>query len=202
MSEEGPDPDSIALVNRVRAGDERASEELFFRYFQRLMALIGRRFPTRLSPRLDPEDVVQSAYRSFFTAAQDGRYVLKESGDLWKLLVAIAINKLHRRIAHHNAAKRAIDREVSVGETQGSFNIDPQKLATEPTPDEAVALREQLELVNGSLSQTTHRTMFELSLQGLPIAEISQKTMRTEHHVRRVLKSVRKSLEQRLLSES
>ena len=62
-----PDQNSIQLLNRVRSDDSGAAEELFERYLQRLLALVRTRLPGKLARRVDPDDVVQSAYRSFFT---------------------------------------------------------------------------------------------------------------------------------------
>src|SRR5262249_40685711 len=88
------DDDSAALVKRWTEGDERAAAELVNRYTGRLLALARSHLSAKLAARLDPEDVVQSAYRSFFADARDDRFVLKRSGDLWRLLAAITLHKL------------------------------------------------------------------------------------------------------------
>ncbi len=86
--------ESIELLSRVRQGDEQAASDLFDRYVERLIKLARSRLSAKLQRRVDPEDVVQSAYRSFFSHAQDGRYQLHKSGDLWRLLAAITVNKV------------------------------------------------------------------------------------------------------------
>jgi DNA-directed RNA polymerase specialized sigma24 family protein len=80
------DDPSAELLARWRAGDERAEDELFARYTSRLIELARRRLSAKLGRRLDPEDVVQSAYRSFCASARADRYTLRGSGDLWRLL--------------------------------------------------------------------------------------------------------------------
>ena len=65
---------SAELLARVQAGDELAAEELFRRFAERLIAVAGARLSARMARRIDAEDVVQSAYRSFFCKARDGRY--------------------------------------------------------------------------------------------------------------------------------
>ena len=62
------------LLDRVHRGDEQAAEELLDRYVSRLIQLARSRLPSKLARRLDPEDVVQSACRSFFRRAGAGLY--------------------------------------------------------------------------------------------------------------------------------
>ena len=59
------------LVTRYREGDELAAQELFARYVERLTRLARSRLSPKLSSRFDPDDVVLSAYRSFFLGARD-----------------------------------------------------------------------------------------------------------------------------------
>src|SRR5664279_5023630 len=54
--------ESVAeLVARCREGDSQAETLLFERHLQSLLALVRARISTRLAPRFDAEDVVQSA---------------------------------------------------------------------------------------------------------------------------------------------
>src|SRR6202022_1988105 len=101
------------LVARWRAGDQQAAAELFQRYADRLIALARSRLSARLARTVDPEDVVHSAYRSFFADPRAGRYDLERGGDLWRLLVAITLHKLYHQVDRSKAAKRNVDREVS-----------------------------------------------------------------------------------------
>src|SRR6188508_3437537 len=73
------DDKSMQLLNRVRDKDPQAAMELFDRYVQRLVALVRVRLSPKLKRRIDPEDVVQSAYRSFFMHAQTGQFSLQRS---------------------------------------------------------------------------------------------------------------------------
>jgi len=128
---------SAEILERFRQGDEQAAEQLFSRYVGRLTALARARLSPKLSARTDPEDVVLSAYRSFFVAAREGRFALARSGDLWRLLVAITLHKLYRQVRKHEAASRSIDSE--------SLAIDSELLAQEPRPEEVVGVADELE---------------------------------------------------------
>src|SRR5689334_8029550 len=102
---------SVELLRRVAAGDNQAATEVFEQYVERLTALARSRLSAKLAPRVDPEDIVQSAYRSFFVAAGRGQFELQRSGDLWRLLVEITLHKLYRTAQHHLAQQRAVSRE-------------------------------------------------------------------------------------------
>ena len=126
--------DSEILLHRIRNGDEEASQEAFERYADQLLGLVRSRLPTKLGRRIDPEDVLQSAYRSFFVRAQDGHYKLRRAGDLGRLLAAITMNKLGRQIERHSAEKRNISRERDLNTGDSSSAPAPiQALAEEPT---------------------------------------------------------------------
>src|SRR5438445_12984995 len=100
---------SADLLSRLATGDERAAEEVFERYVQRLTHLARSRLAAKLASRVDPEDIVMSAYRSFFVAARDGKYQLQRSGDLWRLLVEVTLHKLYHAAERHLAHRRSVD---------------------------------------------------------------------------------------------
>ncbi len=83
-------PESKVLVSRWRKGDQDAAKQLFDRYASRLVALARRQISHRLASRLDPEDVVQSVFRSFFGRVKAGKFRIEEQDDLGKLLVRIS----------------------------------------------------------------------------------------------------------------
>jgi RNA polymerase sigma-70 factor (ECF subfamily) len=99
------------LMARWCQGDQQAAAELFRRYANRLIELARSRMPSQLNSRIDPEDVVQSVYRSFFTGSREGRYELQRGGDLWRLLVTITLHKLYHQVERNLAGKRALGRE-------------------------------------------------------------------------------------------
>ncbi len=187
------DVTSAELLARFETGDGEAAEELFARYVERLTRLARSRLSPKLSRRLDAEDVVLSAYRSFFLAAEQGRFSLAHSGDLWRLLVRITLHKLYRSAAHHRAAMRSIERETSAGDTDPLLS---EFTAREPTPDEAVALTDEVEWLFAKLPVTARRAL-ELRLQGESVADIAAEIGQSERHVRRSLALARKRIAQR-----
>src|SRR5947199_272083 len=102
---------SAELLERYRRHDEAAAEALFCRYAERLTRLARVRLSRRLAARVDTEDVVLSAYRSFFVLARAGGVALRQSGDLWRLLVRITLRKVCRSARRHRADCRSVERE-------------------------------------------------------------------------------------------
>tara|TARA_R110000868_G_scaffold411767_2_gene709411 strand:+ start:21326 stop:22735 length:1410 start_codon:yes stop_codon:yes gene_type:complete len=182
---------SQELLQMYQAGQSEAATAIFDRYVARLIALARSRIGSKLGRRVDAEDIVQSAYRSFFVHASDDEFQLKEAGDLWRLLASITLNKLYGQIEKHTAAKRSIHHE------------DPTDLATaartpEPSAEEVVAIIEELHTVIRELPPE-ERMVLTASLQGQENPEISKSVNRSERTVRRLLANARRKIEQRLL---
>jgi len=182
--------DSIDLLRRLELGDEYAAFELFDRFVVRLVSLARSRMSSRLQQRLDPDDVVQSALRSFFRRARRQEFTLVESGDLWRLLSAITVNKTRSRARHHTAGRRALEAEV------GAL-CSPDELARDPTPEEACILLEELTLVIGRLSPL-HRSIVELYAQNYSVAAVADRVKCTERSVYRALSKCEEAVRERL----
>lgn len=183
---------SQELLRAYEDGQDDAATEIFDRYVERLLALIRKRIGPKLQRRVDAEDVAQSAYRSFFVHAKDGDYQLGQSGDLWRLLASIALNKLHRQIEKHTAAKRSIDREEPVDTPIDNLAIP------EPTAAEAVAVFEGLQIALAQLSDD-ERLVVSASLQGRSLAEIGVEIDKSERTVRRLLADGKRKVQQYIL---
>lgn len=185
---------SKELLQQYSAGRDGAATEIFDRYVMRLVALVRKRTSPKLARRFDPQDVVQSAYRSFFVAARDGQFVWRRSGDLWRLLVAITLNKLHGQIERQTAGKRDVAKEKSPGD------LAFEKLAPNPTPDEEAALLEQLQQFMVGLSEAK-RQVLQMRLAGLTVEQIAVGINRSQRTVRRLLQQVQADLEAQLIGK-
>ncbi len=192
-----PNSQSMDLLDRVRAGDDQAATELFERYVAQLLPLVRRRMSSKLTRRIDPEDVVQSAYRSFFRLLnEEQRVVLRRAGDLWRLLVGITVNKCRQQIEWHTAGKRAIYQEDELQSPTQSTPLAPEAVAQAPSPEEAATLVDEVEQLSACLDERT-RTVLELRLGGMSIPEIAEQIGRTERTVRRLLVTIRDQLNRR-----
>jgi RNA polymerase sigma-70 factor (ECF subfamily) len=187
--------DSFAeFLARLHNQDDAAAQELFARFAYQLIALAHRHISAGLRHKVEPEDVVQSAYKSFFCRYDAGNLDVVNWNGLWGLLTLITVRKCAERAAYHRAECRDAAREVSQprGEEAAQW-LDP--LGREPTPLEAAVLSETVEQLLAGLDEE-ERSIVELSLQGHTTREISEQLGRAERTVRRLREGVRHRLEQ------
>src|SRR5262245_46308569 len=114
-------PSDRSLLRRLRAGSEDAATQLYRRYAHRLRALARANTSAHRARRVDADDIVQSASRTFFAAVRQGLYDVPAGEALWTLLLVIALNKIRAEGLFHRAAKRDIraTSELSHPETGG-----------------------------------------------------------------------------------
>jgi RNA polymerase sigma-70 factor (ECF subfamily) len=186
--------DSFAdFLNRLQAGEDVAAQELFARFTHQLIALALRHIDGGLRHKVEPEDVVQSVYKSFFLRYGAGNLELLNWNSLWGLLTLITVRKCAERAAYHRAARRDAAREVAPPRgDEATPWLDP--LGREPTPLEAAVLSETIEQLLASLDED-ERPILELSLQGHTTREISERLGRAERTVRLLREGVRHRLE-------
>ena len=190
--------DTRGVFDRVQDGDEEAAREVFQRYLGRLVALARSRLSEKLQRKVDADDVVQSAFRSFFVRARDGQYTIERSGELWSLLASITRHKLLKKAEHFRQQKRNLDRDQPLA--AGADGTERElPAAGEPTDAEALALTDEVEFLMRGLDDV-QRTMLELRLQDQSIPDIARAVERSERTVRRFLGGFRDELAQRLQS--
>jgi RNA polymerase sigma-70 factor (ECF subfamily) len=177
------------VMDRLRAGDGDAAAEVFHRFANRLIALARSRLDHLLRAKVDPEDVMQSVYRSFFRRQAADSYEFAGWDGLWGMLTVITLRKCGHRAEYFHAVRRDVRREA-----QSNGNAELPAIAGDPTPSHAARLAETVEQVMRGLVGR-ERDIVALSLQGYETAEISAQVGRTERTVQRVLKRVREDLE-------
>jgi len=190
------------------SADERASgepndvagRELFGRFAQRLIALARLNLDARLRNKVDPEDVVQSVYKSFFLRYADLPLEEDENGGLWALLTLITLRKCADRARYYGTERRNVSREAPAHSADAP---EPwrEALGHEPTPEQAAMLTETVEQLLVELD-ASERPLLELSLQGFSTQEISEQLGRAERSVRRFRERVRKQLERMRLESA
>jgi RNA polymerase sigma-70 factor (ECF subfamily) len=186
------DPAFDDLMARLRAGDQDAATHIFNRFARQLINLTRSRLDTLLRPKMDPEDVLQSVYRSFFDRHARGQYDLENWDSLWGILTLITIRKCGHRLEYYRAARRDIQREAAL--PPEASGIGWEAVARDPTPSEAAQLTETIEQLMAGLT-SRQRDMVALRLQGYTAPEISARVKRTERTVQRVLQRVKTKLE-------
>jgi RNA polymerase sigma-70 factor (ECF subfamily) len=177
----------LELVSNFKAGSESAAQELFDRYCERLMRLAKRRIGQRMVSRVDPEDVLQSAFRTFFNRVRNDEFSFHEEDDLFKLLVRLTVHKTLRQIAFHRAGKRNPELEAAQG--SDAQDMLQQLSADEPSPEAAVALVDEFDRFMAQLPPLD-RQVLSLKLQGYSTLEIAEQINSYDRKVRRILERI------------
>jgi RNA polymerase sigma-70 factor (ECF subfamily) len=179
--------DDRDLVADLRAGNESAAREVFDRYCERLMRLAKRRIGQRMLSRVDPEDVLQSAFRTFFVHLRNDEFTFDGADDMFKLLVRLTVRKTLRQIAYHRAAKRNPELEARSADPDHDMMLE--LVESGPTPDVEVALVNEFEEFVGKLPPLD-RKVLEMKLAGYSTAEIADAVGSYERKIRRVLERI------------
>ena len=180
------------VMARLRAGQDDAAAQVFGRFAGHLVELARRRLDARVLQKVDPEDVLQSVFRSFFARLPSGQLGGFDGWDnLWAVLAVITLRKCGRWTDYFHAARRDVRREVAAA---GPGEPAAGGAAGAPTPEEAAMLAETVERLMRCLGGR-HREVLALRLQGHTPPEISGRLGCTERTVYRVLERVRQWLE-------
>src|ERR1700722_17268531 len=168
--EMSPAPSFDQLMAQLRAGSEDAARRVFDEFAGRRIGLARRRLGGPLRQKVDPEDVLLSAYRSFFSRQARGELKPDSWDSLWALLAVITLRKCSRWVERFQAARRNLKAEVAPAGTDSAAAWEPA--APGPGPDEEAAFNETLEKLLSGLDQRD-QTIVTLALQGASVADIS-----------------------------
>jgi RNA polymerase sigma-70 factor (ECF subfamily) len=183
------------LMVRLKTGDQQAARDVFTRFVERLIALSRTQMNAKLRRKVDPEDVVQSVFKSFFARHADDQYELADWTGLWALLATITVHKCGHKIDEFSADRRNINSESSTPFLSEESRPDWEALARDPSPSHMAILHETFEQLKTGLGDRD-RQILDLGLQGLTTEEIGEEIRCSERTARRVLKRVQRKLEE------
>ena len=183
------------LIRGLREGDRQVVREFCEQYGTLLHELADKHLAGPLRRRVGPEDVAQSACRTFLRRAQAGEFRLEDSESLWRLLCAITLTKVREQARFHQRRKRGLDRERPLAPDGSPGDAAPfEPAAPGPTPAEAAEFADQFQQVMASLDEEERR-LVDLKLQQYTNDEAAERLGCSERTVRRLLKHVRSRLE-------
>lgn len=178
MTDSGDNLNSEADLLNERVKPQDWTHSAFFReHAPRLEALIRGRLAPRFRSRFDADDVVQSAFRSFFLRPVPAHSALSRDTDLWPLLADIAVRKLAQQVRRHQAQRRDVRTDSLADDSLAGPGVGP---------DDAASLTEIIERVQLNLDAKS-REAFLLRVQGYEILEIAEQLQISERTVRRQL---------------
>ncbi|MBA4016333.1 MAG: hypothetical protein C0483_04015 [Pirellula sp.] len=155
------------------------------------------RLAKRIGARVDPDDAVQSAFRSFFIGARTGKFTLNESDDLWRLLATITARKVARLNERHSAAKRSVKKEQATEANDDSAADWEAADHRYVGPVESAVLAEELSLLMAGLKSEL-RSILELRLQDESIDSIAERLGKSPRTIRRRVEELRQIVASRM----
>lgn len=183
------------LIGELKAGNETALQQLWERYFHRLVGLASRRLGD--VPRLpaDGEDVALSAFNSFYQGMLRGSFpLLDDRNNLWRVLVTLTGRKAARLVRDEQAEKRGgglVAGETSVPEGVGSWPGFENLISSEPTPEFAALVDDECRRLLSLLPEDEQRNVAILKMEGYTSEEIAKKLGRSLATIERKLRVIR-----------
>ncbi len=190
--------ETIRLLRLAKAGDQRAIENLYARYGERLRTIVRFRLGPRLRSKMESCDVVQetlmASVRHFDNA------VFESDGAFLHWLTKLAENRIRDLADHFSAKKRDVGRERPLEtpglSTDSAFGPIPE-LATHSTPSKAAVLTEDLKRLEDEvtgLPDDQREALLLVRYTGLTYAEAGRELGRTPDAVRMLDARARVSL--------
>lgn len=178
---------TLAWLGNLADGKADAVGEFWERYGESLQRVAERQIASWLRRRVDPEDVVQSACRTFFRRASEGSFSLESKDDLWKLLLTITLNKVRMQARFHTRNRRSVAKERAM----------PEEASLQPAEwDEAIEKIELQDMLDTAFADydDEKRELLDMWLDGRTQKEIAEKVGCSERTVRRMQDRIREDL--------
>jgi DNA-directed RNA polymerase specialized sigma24 family protein len=177
------------LIDVLAVRDEAAVEQLWRRYFPRLMGLARERLQNAPRRLANEEDVALSAFASFCRAAEQGRFPeLLDREGLWGLLVVITVRKVGHFVRDEGR------RPVSP--------LDAEELLShDPSPEFAALAAEEHRRLLGCLGHPELALVATMRMEGHSVKEIADHLHYSERAIKRKLKLIRDTWKSELLAQ-
>lgn len=194
-----PEGSVTRWVTALKQGDIAAAQPVWERYHRQLISLARQKLRTSPRRSADEEDVVQSAFNSFFQGVTQKRFpLLSDRDNLWRLLVVITARKALDQLAYEGRKRRGgvgVAPETRITNREPNWD-DPGVEAIvgdEPTPEFAAQVAEEYERLLGLLGDETQRQIAVLKMEGFTNVEIAGRLNCSSRTVDRKLEIIRKT---------
>jgi DNA-directed RNA polymerase specialized sigma24 family protein len=182
------------LLGPLQAGDPFAAQQLWQRYFHRLVGLAQQKLQGAPCRRADEEDVALSAFDSFLRAAEQGRFPdLADREGLWRLLVVITI----RKAAHLRRDETRLKQGGGMQQVSDEVLLD-EALSREPDPELAAQMSEECERLLRMLGDEELKQVALLRMQDYTVEEVASRLGYVDRSIKRKLSLIRSIWEKEL----
>jgi DNA-directed RNA polymerase specialized sigma24 family protein len=181
----------------LREGDGGAAENLWSRYFERLVDVARHRLGGFRRRVADEEDIAVSVFDTLVRGATNGRFpLLQDRRDLWTLLFAITKQKVAGLKRWEGRIKRGAGRVRGdsvfdvILDNGRSMSLD-DLCGDEPTPQFVATLNDEHRHLLGLLRDETLQVVAQLTLEGYTTEEIARRLDKSVRTVQRKLLLIR-----------
>jgi DNA-directed RNA polymerase specialized sigma24 family protein len=181
-------------LEKLRAGDPAAAQQLWERYFRRLVALARKKLQGAPRRAADEEDVALSAFDGFCRCAEQGRFPdLVDRESLWPLLAVLTARKAANLVRDERRLKRGGGKARATGaadrDDEGAALA--QFLSREPTAEMAAELAEEYRRLLNRLGDAELEAIAVARMEGYSVKEVAERFGYVERSVKRKLKLIR-----------
>lgn len=195
---DNPSEQSVSqwLVDLQSNESTEAQQEIWTRYFSRLVGLAHAQLGDAPRGAEDEEDVAVSALESFFSGMQEGHFPdLRDRNALWPLLAKIttrkAINQRKRQMAAKRGGGRVVPASAAGGDPDGEA-VAMDFVERGPTPSSLIAINEECKRLIALLPEPELREIARLKLCDYTTAEIAERVGMAPRTVERKTSLIRK----------
>lgn len=179
-------PSLDTLLEKLAKGEAEAAERVFRDYEPFLRAMVRRKLTPMLRAKFDSMDVVQSVWADVLKGYREGGWQFNDPEHLRAFLARVAYNHF---ATHCRRNRAALEREQPLHADEA--RAEPASGLPRPSQ---VAQADELWTMLMDLCPPSHRPILELKGQGVPLAEIAERTGLHESSVRRILYDLARKL--------
>jgi RNA polymerase sigma-70 factor (ECF subfamily) len=174
------------LLDKMRAGDFQAAEQLFVAYEPQLRLIARRQLSRRLRAKFDSLDVVQSVWTRALREFRDRGCDMSSTAHLRNFFIRVTRNCFTDRLRHYRTALAA---EQPLTDASGAGAV----ASGQPRPSE-IAQANELWQTMLAICPPQHHEVLQLKRQGFKLAAIAAHTGLHQDSVRRILRQLARQL--------
>lgn len=181
------------LLIKLKQKDSRAADEIWNKYFTRLIPLARNKLAGLRGRNLDEEDVLVSVFDRFFRAVEENRFArLNDRNDLWQILLMLTERQVKDQYRKENAQKRQASRTLFESELGEQSIADVAKACEDELSVEfAEAFSDFIDRAIRTLRDARLREIALMRMEGFTNLEIAKKLEVSERTIERKLERVR-----------
>jgi RNA polymerase sigma-70 factor (ECF subfamily) len=183
-----------ALLDRLNGGDAEAAAQVFVACEPYLRMVVRRQLPSRLRPKFDSVDVVQSVWADLLEGFRSSGWHFTDAAHLRAFLVKVTRNRFIDRLRQ---LRQSAEHEEPLFESHER----KRAVAPDPRPSEVAQAQDLWQQLLG-LCPEGHREVLRLKREGLALDEIARRTGLHPSSIRRILYDLAHRLAERRRAET